>query len=104
MTSDKKVKGTIHWVSIEHGINVEVRNYSNLFSEVNPDKYGDEFISYLEKDSLIINSKAIFEPSAIDCSPDLPVQMIRKGYYVRDIEESKIIFNRTVSLKEDKNK
>lgn len=104
MPIDRKIKGTIHWVSVEHGINVEVREYDRLFSDATPDKYEDDFINYLNKDSLVINSTAIFEPSVVYCETGTPVQMVRKGYYVRDGEPGNIVFNKTVSLKEDKNK
>jgi glutaminyl-tRNA synthetase len=104
MAIDRKIKGTIHWVSIDHGVDVEVREYGRLFSDATPDKYEDDFINYLEKDSLIINKRAVFEPSVLSCEPGVPVQMVRKGYYVRDVDSEKVVFNKTVSLKEDKNK
>jgi glutaminyl-tRNA synthetase len=104
MVMDRKIKGTIHWVSVVHGINVEVREYKRLFSDATPDNYEDDFTNYLEKNSLIINSRAVFEPSVIECKSGVPVQMVRKGYYVRDTETDRIVFNKTVSLKEDKNK
>jgi glutaminyl-tRNA synthetase len=104
MDIGRKIKGTIHWVSVEHGINAEVREYNKLFTEADMDKHGDDFINFISKDSLSINSKAVFEPAVIDCVPGLSVQMIRKGYYVRDENSNKLVFNRTVSIKEDKNK
>lgn len=104
MVMNRKVKGTIHWVSVEHGVNVEVREYDKLFSDPTPDKYEDDFINYLTKDSLVVNDRAVFEPAVLECKPGLPVQMVRKGYYVRDNDFNKVIFNKTVSLKEDKNK
>lgn len=102
MVMDRKIKGTIHWVSVAHGINVEVREYGKLFSDATPDKYEDDFTTYLEKNSLVINDKAVFEPSVVECKTGVAVQMVRKGYYVRDTESDKIVFNKTVSLKEDK--
>lgn len=104
MVLDRKIKGTIHWVSVEHGVKVEVREYDKLFFDPTPDKYEDDFINYLKKDSLVINRRAIFEPAVLDCEVGKSVQMVRKGYYVRDIDSDKIVFNKTVSLKEDKNK
>lgn len=104
MPVERKVKGTIHWVSVDHGVDVEVREYGRLFSDATPDKYDDDFINYLEKDSLVINKKAVFEPEVMNCLAGEPVQMVRKGYYVRDMGFANIVFNRTVSLKEDKNK
>jgi len=104
MPIERKIKGTIHWVSVDHGVEVEVREYGRLFSDATPDKYEDDFINYLEKDSLVINKKAVFEPEVIKCLASEPVQMVRKGYYVRDTGFDNIVFNRAVSLKEDKNK
>lgn len=104
MVVDRKIKGTIHWVSAAHGVKVEVREYNKLFADPTPDKYEDDFINYLAKDSLVVNNAAVFEPAVLECKPGSPVQMVRKGYYVRDIEYGRVIFNKTVSLKEDKDK
>ena len=101
MTIDRKVKGTIHWVSVDHGVNVEVREYGRLFTESNPDGL-DDFTSCLNGESLVINRDAIFEPSVKECIVGNPVQMIRKGYYVLDSDSTsdRLIFNKAVSLKE----
>jgi glutaminyl-tRNA synthetase len=105
MTLDRKVKGTIHWVSVEHAIKGEVKEYSNLFNVANPDELED-FVEGLNKESLIVNTNAYFEPEALNCSIDKPVQMVRKGYYVMDKDSTTncLIFNKTVNLKEDRNK
>lgn len=89
----KKVKGTIHWVSAKHGINVEIREYSKLYNDISPNES-----SKVNTESLIINNMAIIEPN-IDLINDNPVQFMRKGYYIKD-NDSSTIFNRTVSLKE----
>lgn len=94
MTLDRKVKGTIHWVSVEHGVNMIVNEYDKLFINENPDKDGD-FITNINPDSLIVNDKAVFEPSVVDMKGT--VQMMRKGYYVLDKNGT---INKTVSLKE----
>ena len=104
MPIERKIKGTIHWVSVEHGVDVEVREYGKLFSDATPDKYEDDFVNYLDKNSLVINKKAVFEPEVMNCLSGIPVQMVRKGYYVRDMKYAHIVFNKTVSLKEDKDK
>jgi glutaminyl-tRNA synthetase len=104
MVVERKIKGTIHWVSIEYGVNAIVNEYGRLFNDATPDKYEDDFINYLSNDSLVVNDRAVFEPAVLECVPGNPVQMVRKGYYVRDIDSEKIVFNKTVSLKEDKNK
>jgi glutaminyl-tRNA synthetase len=97
-TPDKKVKGTIHWVSVKHGINMKVNEYERLFINATPDKSDEDFTTFINLDSLSINDRAIFEPNAIDCKIGEPVQMMRKGYYVLDIDGKS--FNKTVSLKE----
>jgi glutaminyl-tRNA synthetase len=93
LTFERKIKGTIHWVSVEHGINIPVNEYDRLFSNEMP---GDDFINDLNPNSLIINDKAIFEPHALNVKE--PVQMMRKGYYILDKDGKS--FNKTVSLKE----
>ena len=103
MALDRKIKGTIHWVSIGHGINVEVRDYDRLFTHPEPGRgEEDEFLHYLNKKSLIVNKNAIFEPSVLNCDFSNPIQMIRKGYYLLDNDSTSnsLVFNRTVSLKE----
>lgn len=89
MSLDRKIKGTIHWVSCDYGVNIPVHEYGKLFNN-NPT---DNFLDEVNKDSLIINNNAIFEPN-ID--KDNTVQMMRKGYYKYDNG----VFNKTVSLKE----
>lgn len=96
MEIDRKIKGTIHWVSVEHGINIPVKEYGKLFNHASPDKVGDDFIDNLNTDSLIVNKSAIFEPTALNINS--AVQMIRKGYYILDNDGKTLI--KTVSLKE----
>ena len=101
MHLDRKIKGTIHWVSREYCENVEVREYSNLFESEDPDSL-EEFTDGLNKSSLVVNNCAVFEPAVVGCTISKPVQMIRKGYYIldKDSTEDRLIFNKTVSLKE----
>jgi glutaminyl-tRNA synthetase len=96
MELDRKIKGTIHWVSVEHGINMVVNEYDKLFNHPSPDKTDEDFINHINKSSLIINKKAIFEPSIGNIKG--AVQMIRKGYYILDKDSNSL--NKTVSLKE----
>jgi glutaminyl-tRNA synthetase len=96
MTFERKIKGTIHWVSAEHGVRVNVNEYDRLFNDESPDKNEDDFINYINPDSLIINDKAIFEPHVLNTKA--AVQMMRKGYYILDTDGKS--FNKTVSLKE----
>lgn len=100
MSLDRKIKGTIHWVSIEHGVNVEVRDYDRLFDVSNPNEL-DDFTNSINKNSLSINEKSIIEPYINEYTGVNPIQMIRKGYYMIDSKSSnRIIFNKSVSLKE----
>lgn len=96
MILDRKVKGVIHWVSIEHGINKNVNEYDNLFTESNPDDL-DDFTTCINPNSLIINTMAVFEPHINTLEVGTSVQMMRKGYYCLDKDG---YFNKTVSLKE----
>jgi glutaminyl-tRNA synthetase len=91
MEIDRRVKGTIHWVTREHGVKIDVLEYDKLFTT----EIVEDVIADFNKDSLIINDKAIFEPT--DMKVGIPVQMMRKGYYVLD--KSGVI-NKTISLKE----
>jgi glutaminyl-tRNA synthetase len=99
MTLDRKVKGTIHWVSIDHGVNVEIRDYDNLFLVSDPDEL-DNFIDGINPNSMSINNNAIIEPYIKEYKCSDPIQMMRKGYYILDSESGKFVFNKSVSLKE----
>lgn len=96
MELDRKIKGTIHWVSVEHGVNMIVNEYDKLFNHPSPDKTDEDFINHINESSLIIKDKAIFEPSVSNIKG--AVQMIRKGYYILDKDGNSL--NKTVSLKE----
>jgi glutaminyl-tRNA synthetase len=98
MTLDRKIKGTIHWVSCESGIRMKVNEYDRLFTTSEPDKGEEGFIFFLNPNSLVVNEVAVFEPEVKNCKAGVPVQMMRKGYYVLDLDGNS--FNRTVSLKE----
>jgi glutaminyl-tRNA synthetase len=101
--SDKKVKGTIHWVSAEHALDAEVRLYDRLFVNENPDEAGEgkDFKSNINHESLkIINCKV--EPSLKDVKPEEKYQFERQGYFCVDKKSTpdKLIFNRTVPLRD----
>ena len=97
MIVERKIKGTIHWVSVPHAVNIEVREYDRLFTVPDPGK-AEDITSVLNPNSLTINKSAYFEPDSLLCKSGVPVQMMRKGYYVLD--EDGVAFNKTVSLKE----
>ncbi len=100
-TSEIKVKGTIHWVSIPHAITAEVRLYDRLFKVEDPQSEEGDFKDYINPDSLQI-IKAYMEPSLKDAELNTPYQFIRKGYFCldKDSTKEKMVFNRTVTLKD----
>ena len=103
-TSNKKVKGTIHWVSADHSIEVEVRLYDRLFTV--PDPLADkdiDFKTYINPESLSIVSNAKLEPSLNNGKVGEHFQFERLGYfYVDSVDstDSKKVFNRTVTLRD----
>jgi glutaminyl-tRNA synthetase len=100
-TSDRKVKGTIHWVSAEHCIDASVRLYDRLFTEANPNA-ADDFHAVLNSESLqTVDAK--LEPSLADLAVDTAVQFERLGYFRIDSEDDKPgarVFNRIVTLRD----
>ncbi len=102
--SDKKVKGTIHWVSAQHAIEAEVRLYDRLFTVEDPlgDKDKD-FTEFINPDSLNVLKNCKLEPFLIGTEPGSRFQFERLGYFCTDIKESSkenLIFNRTVTLRD----
>ena len=99
-TSNRKVKGTIHWVSAAHARDAEVRLYDRLFSEATPDATGD-FKSSINPNSLeVVNAKC--EPALSDATPQKRYQFERLGYFALDPDstETKQVWNRTVTMKD----
>lgn len=103
-TPERKVKGTLHWVSASHGKQVEVRNYQSILTE--DDKNGEDFMSSInDKSEEVI--MAIAEPALAQALPGVHFQFQRVGYYVSDLKEhskESPTFNEVVSLKESKSK
>jgi glutaminyl-tRNA synthetase len=101
-TSGINVKGTIHWVCVAHALPVEIRMYDRLFKVENPASEEGDFKSYLNPDSHHINREAVAEPALKSAKPGEYFQFIRKGYFTPDIDSQsgKLIFNRTVTLKD----
>jgi glutaminyl-tRNA synthetase len=100
-TSGLQVKGTIHWVSAADAVNAEVRLYDRLFRVENPSSEEGDFKDYINPDSLqVIN--AFVEPSLQNATLENRYQFLRKGYFTldKDAESGKLIFNRTVTLKD----
>ncbi len=101
--SKRKVKGTLHWVTVEHSIPAEIRIYDRLFSDEAPDGHKDkDFKEFLNPDSLKIDKKARLEPSLKDAKPGERFQFTRLGYFVADNEHTSEnpVFNRTVTLRD----
>jgi len=101
--SDRKVKGTLHWVSARDGISAEVRLYDRLFIIERPDdtEEGKDFKSNLNPDSLKV-IQAICEPGLKDSRPGDKFQFQRLGYFCADPDTTpeKLVFNRTVTLRD----
>ncbi|MFO7868851.1 MAG: glutamine--tRNA ligase/YqeY domain fusion protein [Bacteroidales bacterium] len=102
--SKRKVKGTIHWVSIDNAVRSEVRLYDRLFSVENPLRAEDEdksFVDYLNPDSLQIQH-AYIEPSIRGAEVGFKCQFERTGYFCvdKDSSDNQLVFNRTVSLRD----
>ncbi|NND98195.1 MAG: glutamine--tRNA ligase/YqeY domain fusion protein [Pirellulaceae bacterium] len=102
-TSGRKVKGTIHWVSADHAVEVEVRNYDRLFTVENPDatEASKSFLDHMNPDSLDVLT-AYVEPALADAKVGDRVQFERLGYYVvdQDSADDKPVFNRIVPLRD----
>ncbi len=101
----RKVKGTLHWVSVTHSLPAEVRLYDRLFSKPDPeavDGQGD-FTANLNENSLTILGESRVEPSVAHDSPGSRYQFERTGYFCSDPVDStpdRLVFNRTVTLRD----
>ena len=101
-TSGIHVKGTIHWVSVPHAKTAEVHLYDRLFKVENPASEEGDFKDYINPNSLEIIPSAFIEPSLANATMDDRFQFIRKGYFCldKDSTSDKLVFNRTVTLKD----
>jgi glutaminyl-tRNA synthetase len=97
----RKVKGTIHWVSVSQALEAEARIYDRLFTAENPGTVEEDYAKYLNPDSLKIE-KCFIEPSVADAKPGDKFQFERQGYFCVDLDSKpgKLVFNRTVPLKD----
>ncbi|MBC6409446.1 MAG: glutamine--tRNA ligase/YqeY domain fusion protein [Ekhidna sp.] len=105
-TGRKKVKGTLGWVSASYAINAEIRMYDRLFTTENMSAIKDDFKNHLNPDSLKIISNAVVEPSLKKAKVGDQVQFERIGYFRVDEDSTQdhLIFNRTVTLRDNRNK
>jgi glutamine--tRNA ligase len=99
--STRKVKGTLHWVSVPHALTVEARLYDRLFTVAEPDRQEDSFLNYINPDSLKVIT-AYVEPSLQTAKAGDIVQFQRLGYFCVDPDSTpdKLVFNKTVGLKD----
>lgn len=98
----RKVRGTLQWVSAEHGVDAEVRLYGHLFADPDPGA-ADDVHDALNPESLDAKTGCKLEPSLAEAGPGDRYQFMRHGYFCADREDStteRLVFNRTVSLKD----
>ncbi len=101
-TSGINVKGTLHWVSVKHAVSAEIRLYDRLFKIEDPTDVNGDFKEYLNLDSLHVLTNVYAEPALLHAGAEEKYQFIRKGYFVvdKDSGSDKLVFNRTVGLKD----
>ncbi len=101
-TSGLNVKGTLHWVDSKHAIPVEVRLYDRLFGVEDPSSEEGDFKEYINPSSLQVIEAAMAEPSVSEAQAGDKFQFLRKGYFCVDRSSTpgKLVFNRTVTLKD----
>jgi glutaminyl-tRNA synthetase len=101
-TSGLHVKGTLHWVSAKHAVPVVLNEYDRLFSVEDVANAEGDFKDYINPNSLNTTTNAWGEPALLNDSPEMRFQFLRKGYFYQDITSTKdkLVFNRTVTLKD----
>ena len=99
--ANRKVKGTVHWVSAPHALEAEVRLYDRLFTEAEPEKDGRDFKSVLNTHSLEVLT-AKLEPSLQEARAEQRYQFERLGYFALDPDcaPGNLVFNRTITLRD----
>jgi glutaminyl-tRNA synthetase len=97
----RKVKGTLHWVSITHAVEAEVREYDRLFSHEDPDNQTENFMTFVNPESLKVR-KAFIEPHITNATVGQQFQFQRIGYFNldKDSTETNLVFNKTVGLRD----
>ena len=100
----RKVKSTIHWVSAQHSIEAEIRLYDRLCSDVQPDTSNSKDLKdILNPHSITVVSTGRLEPSMAESEVGQKYQFERTGYFCldeKDSSPSKLVFNRTVTLRD----
>jgi glutaminyl-tRNA synthetase len=104
-TSGLKAKGVLHWVSVAHAVDGEVRLYDKLFTDPEPTNHeGRDYLEFFNPDSLKVISQAKLEPSLAQAKAGEGFQFLRMGYFCADEDSSQEhpVFNLTVGLKDSK--
>lgn len=100
----RKVQGTLHWVSVQHAIYIEVRLYDRLFNKADLDdlEEGTGFLDFINPDSLSVIGNCVAEASLTTASIGSRYQFEREGYFIVDLDSTpeRLIFNRTVALRD----
>lgn len=101
-TSGINVKGTLHWVSAQHAVAIETRLYDRLFKVEDLSQAEGDFKDYINPNSLQVLSNVYAEPELLKAKTNERYQFLRKGYFCLDPDstEGKLVFNRTVTLKD----
>ena len=100
--ANRKVKGTLHWVSVDHSVKAEVREYDRLFMVENTGADERDFHELLNPESLHVDTNCYVEKFAADMKAGQYLQFQRIGYFMADLDSSaeKPVFNKTVGLKD----
>ena len=101
----RRVKGTLHWVSVKHAVDAEVRLYEHLFEQDNPEdgEEGENFLSNVNPTSVEVLHEAKLEPAVMESRPAERFQFVRNGYFYVDPFDSdvdRLVFNRIVTLRD----
>lgn len=101
-TSGLQAKGVLHWVPAKHAVQVEVRLYDRLFTEEDVDGAEGDFKDYINPNSLQTVTNALAEPAIKEATLKDRFQFLRKGYFCldKDSTASRLVFNRTATLKD----
>jgi glutaminyl-tRNA synthetase len=105
--AQRKVKGTLHWVSTKHAVSAEVRLYDRLFLDEDPAGHKDkDFREFINPESLQLITNAQLEPSLAEAKPGEHFQFQRLGYFCvdKDSTPGKLVINRTVPLRDSWNR
>ena len=98
--AERKIKGTIHWISAQHAKDVEVHLFDDL---INLENEAEDIVEAFNRDSMVVLKEVKVSQEVFDDQNNTTYQFLRKGYFTKDkkaVSEGKLIFNETVSLKD----